>query len=129
MSASHPVKVNDTLFNKVYLMWGGPYRNCPDALGNKGFCLLEEPFGIYHTHLPVPDFGVPTDEKAVEKALRAALDLFLDGHPIYVGCMGGIGRTGMFMALIARCLGHKDPIAFIRSNYSPMAVETIPQEE
>jgi len=53
----------------------------------------------------------------------------LAGEKIYIGCMGGWGRTGLFMALLAKATGISDPVAFIREYYTPHAVETKEQQD
>ena len=42
--------------------------------------------------------------------------------------MGGWGRTGLFLALIAKVCGEKDPVAYVREHYAPHAVETKDQQ-
>lgn len=47
---------------------------------------------------------------------------------VYVGCVGGHGRTGTVLAIFAGLLGvTKDPISFIRKSYCINAVETFSQ--
>lgn len=108
---------------------GGPYDAYPGRLDAFGVCVRAEraPPGRYDVHLPIPDFSVPTDTKRVEIALYETFTAALDGHPIYVGCMGGWGRTGLFLALMAKVAGYADPVLYVRENYSEKAVETIAQ--
>ena len=106
---------------------GGPYTSKPD--GDLGVCMLPNvPKGMdCHAHVPTEDFTTPPMSHmvvAVERALRAALK----GKPIYVGCTGGIGRTGTFLACMAKVAGHKDPVLYIRSEFKGHAVETKGQE-
>jgi protein-tyrosine phosphatase len=51
--------------------------------------------------------------------MRAAPDL-----PVYVGCAAGLGRTGTFIAALARVAGIGDGVAWVRANYDTRAVET-----
>lgn len=46
------------------------------------------------------------------------------GQNIYIGCMGGIGRTGFMMAIIAKIMGVNNPVAFTRANFKSHAIET-----
>ena len=43
--------------------------------------------------------------------------------------MGGIGRTGLFLAALAKLSGEKDPVAYVRKHYMPHAVETQQQQD
>ena len=54
--------------------------------------------------------------------MRDAPDL-----PVYVGCAAGLGRTGTFLAALARLAGIDDGVAWTRANYDPRAVETAEQ--
>ncbi len=49
--------------------------------------------GISYSHMPIPDLGVRAEE-----AMREVLDTIdrelENGRPVYVHCLGGIGRTG-----------------------------------
>jgi len=47
------------------------------------------------------------------------------GRKVHVGCIGGHGRTGMFLAaLVAEMAVDPDPIAYVRKHYCQKAVET-----
>ena len=46
-----------------------------------------------------------------------------------VGCLGGQGRTGLFLALLAKVWGIADPVKYVRRVYLRRAVETRDQEE
>jgi protein-tyrosine phosphatase len=74
--------------------------------------------------LKIKDFDVPQITTDVNNALEKTIWAALTGKDVFVGCMGGWGRTGLFLALIAKTLGVKDPVQFVRSNYTPHAVET-----
>lgn len=104
---------------------GGPFDKFPaDDTRAFGVCLREDDPGACDIHLPIQDFSVPQDDEAVERALRCTLDAALRGEHVYVGCMGGFGRTGLFMALLAKAVGEPKPVEFVRKNYTSRAVET-----
>jgi hypothetical protein len=107
---------------------GGPYASHPQ--GMFGICLLEQRprRGTADLWFPIPDFSVPDDTAKTQSALRCALLQLIAGNPIYVGCLGGKGRTGLFMALLAKALGADDPISYVRENFNAHAVETMAQE-
>lgn len=105
----------------------GPYYDKPDAMfGVKLAGEINEPCDI---SIPVKDFGVPSDDKVVREALKKVISKLALREPVYVGCMGGKGRTGLFLALLAKALGKPDPIGYVRAHYDPHAVETKAQEE
>lgn len=127
------------LFKRKFSFNSGPYREKPaEAFG---ICLLENPDVMIRQFeglargpdidvwIPIPDFGVPAEllTPIVEFALIRALAAALDGRSVYVGCMGGIGRTGLFLSLLAKALGQRRPIGYVR-RYVFEAVETHEQE-
>lgn len=49
---------------------------------------------------------------------------------IYVGCIGGHGRTGSFLAIVSALKGlTDDPIKFVRQRLCKYCIETTSQEE
>jgi atypical dual specificity phosphatase len=58
--------------------------------------------GLEMIHLPIVDFEAPQDTPAFLAAVRQALALCQQGHSIAVHCYAGIGRTGTFLAGMAR---------------------------
>ncbi len=81
--------------------------------------------GIEVIHLPIVDFAVPTDNGELETALQRALTTVHGGGNLAVHCYAGRGRTGMFIALMARRILKLDGVAAIEwaRQYFP-AVET-----
>lgn len=112
---------------------GGPYdrfkRITPDTIG---ICVRQENTRgkEIDAHVPIVDFQTPTKKMrpAFEKAMRKALGAALRGQPVYVGCMGGMGRTGLFLAVLAKAAGVDKPVEFVRENYYHGAVETSEQK-
>ncbi|MCO5157857.1 MAG: hypothetical protein M9945_14105 [Aquamicrobium sp.] len=110
---------------------GGPFDRYPTVKGvNFGVCVRAErvPARGVAVHLPIHDFAVPQDDGQVRYALKDTLEAALAGKSVYVGCAGGWGRTGLFLALIAKTAGVEDPIDYVRRSYTPRAVETKEQE-
>jgi hypothetical protein len=102
---------------------GGPYTNVPS--GAFGVCLREHlPSKTTNVWLPIDDFSVPKDIEATEEALKKTLQASLEGKVVYVGCMGGWGRTGLFLSLIAKACGEPQPVFYVRKHYTEKAVET-----
>lgn len=83
-----------------------------------------------HDHLDWPDFGVPGDADRVRTALQALLERARRGERVEIGCLGGHGRTGTALALLAVLTGHPadDAVAWVRAHYCPRAVETPEQQ-
>lgn len=57
------------------------------------------------TIVPVEDFNVPSDREGFDRAARSAAQSLRAGEGILVHCGAGIGRTGMFAALVLHHLG------------------------
>lgn len=80
--------------------------------------------------LPIADYSVPTDHASVVQAkVQRIIEMRMQGMDIYVGCMGGIGRTGLMLALVAKALGAEHPVAYVREHYLSHAVETEEQAQ
>jgi hypothetical protein len=106
---------------------GGPFHNCPN--GVVGINLTEVSVKQETFHMPIRDFSVPDSPELLTKALKTALRASLEGKTVYAGCGAGWGRTGLFLAILAKVCGVSDPIEYVRSNYTRKAVETPEQEE
>lgn len=109
---------------------GGPFDALP--AGAFGVCLepAAQKAWLADVALPVPDFGVP-EEAALREAVGAVLaQLTADpARPLHVGCRAGIGRTGLFLACLAKAAGVPgDPLAYVRAHYRPDAAETPAQQ-
>jgi protein-tyrosine phosphatase len=84
--------------------------------------------GMEVIHLPIPDFQVPTHE-SLEAAIQATIESARAGKNIVVHCYAGLGRTGMFLACLARRvygMSADQAIHWVRS-IIPGAVETTGQ--
>ncbi|MFZ6031327.1 MAG: protein-tyrosine phosphatase family protein [Chloroflexota bacterium] len=86
--------------------------------------------GLDVIHLPIADFSVP-DRDALSRAVDAALQRAWAGEHIAVHCFAGYGRTGMFLACLARRVFNmtaEAAILWVRE-YVPGAVEVAEQVE
>jgi len=54
---------------------------------------------------PVPDFGIPEDERYFIEVVQRSADRLTRGEKILVHCGAGIGRTSMFAILTLVVLG------------------------
>lgn len=112
---------------------GGPYDAFPGLDQAFGVCVRKENVrkGSFDINVPIEDFSVPpmSMRPRVEEALYWSAIAAIDGKLVYVGCMGGWGRTGLFLSLLAKACGEKDPVAAVRQRYTKRAVETKQQQK
>ncbi len=111
---------------KKYTVTGGPYLQKPSHM--VGVKLAREIRAHYDVSIPVTDFSVPS-KKDLDAGLERIVDLLANGQPLYVGCMGGRGRTGLVLSVLAKAFGVKHPVEYVRDTYSHHAVETEEQYE
>lgn len=117
----------DLLGKEVFVV-GGPFRKAPnDAAGFVRVKLAQEIQAGCEIDLPIRDFSTPKVEPTVA-AVKQTLDALAQNRLVYVGCMGGFGRTGLFLACLAKACGIADPVAAVRAQYTPHAVETPEQK-
>lgn len=106
---------------KFYTVWGGPSSEShPDSIFVKMAAEIRRPCQI---DIPTPDFNVPS-KTTLDLGVRKAVKAILKGQPLYVGCMAGRGRTGLFLAILAKTFGVENPVEYVRENYYSHAVET-----
>ena len=105
---------------------GGPYYSKPSHL--KGVKMAAEINMPCDISIPTRDFSVP-DEKDFKLGVLGTLALLSSHKEVYVGCMGGIGRTGLLMAGVVKVLApRQDSVKYVREHYIPHAVETEEQQ-
>lgn len=81
-------------------------------------------------YCPIKDFDIPDDMLRFNFCIDTAIkEMKAKKEPIFFGCAGGIGRTGLFLACIAKALNIKNPINYVREYYNSMAIETTKQED
>lgn len=121
---------------KTLTIHGGPFTAYDKGLSaNKiietewlSVCLKEHGAQNADIHVPIEDFRTPESDEQVTGAIIEILRHALAGREVFVGCMGGWGRTGLFLAVLAKAVGIEDPVAYVRSTYTDKAVETKQQE-
>jgi hypothetical protein len=110
---------------------GGPYKKKPANF--YGIKMAEEIDRDCVISIPTADYCVP-DTGRLLAGLYCGISLAQQQIPIWVGCMGGIGRTGLYFATLAKVMAryqkltkHKvtiDPIKYTRKHFLAHAVET-----
>jgi hypothetical protein len=119
-----------TVAGRAVIVTGGPFDAIPD--GSFSVCLEPDAAKAWlaDVSLPIPDFGVP-DPVALRHAVGAVLAQLEaePERPVHVGCRAGIGRTGLFLACLARAAGVEgDALDYVRTHYLPGAAETVEQQ-
>jgi protein-tyrosine phosphatase len=86
--------------------------------------------GLNVIHFPIVDFDTPEDTQQLAETLNSVLTKTEQGEHIAVHCFAGRGRTGMFLALLARQImgiTGREAISYLRKFFP--AVETEGQEQ
>lgn len=78
-------------------------------------------------YYPIEDFSV-LPEDVLERLVDDVTKRLKAGKKVALFCVGGHGRTGYVAACVLSRLGEKDPVGFLRKNYSESAVESCSQE-
>ena len=81
-------------------------------------------------YLPIPDFDVPPKD-ALAQAVLQTMTYAQAGHHVVVHCFAGLGRTGVFLACLAKQvlgLSGEAALQWIR-RYIPSAVVTPEQHQ
>lgn len=77
----------------------------------------------HEIYFRVQDMGVPSDAAEYKKLVQWTKKKLDAGQKVHAGCIGGHGRTGMFLAALVSLYGEKDAIKYVRENYCKKAVE------
>ncbi len=75
----------------------------------------------------ITDMNAPTEAQTPDfkKLVSWTIMQINAGRKVHAGCIGGHGRTGMFLAAIVKeMMGKKGAITYVRKNYCASAVES-----
>lgn len=131
------------------------HKPLPIGVGDKtyyihgGSCLVDHPdmdvfvgldFGMVNSPLMFPwtkgvafpyyinDMQAPKNIETFMQLIKYLSRELILGKKVFVGCIGGHGRTGtVFAALVTFMTGNKDSIGYVRKNYCEKAVESATQ--
>jgi hypothetical protein len=81
----------------------------------------------YEFSFPIPDMGVPSKPDEFRKLVKWTRKKLEEGLKVHCGCIGGHGRTGIFLAALVSDFGEADAINYVRANYCKKAVESTSQ--
>jgi hypothetical protein len=77
----------------------------------------------------IRDMDTPTSPAEFVSMVKWTKKQVDAGLKVHCGCIGGHGRTGMFLAALCSEYGEKDAITYVRSKYCKGAVESAKQVE
>jgi len=104
-------------------------EECMERTGrNLKALYLQEGFQVIH--LPIPDFDVPSKED-LEEVVKKTVEHAQVGQNIVIHCHAGVGRTGLFVAYLAKQvlgLSNEEAIHWTRK-YIPNALDTDEQRK
>lgn len=76
----------------------------------------------------ISDMKAPTNAEDFKLFINFLKDSLIAGKKVFVGCLGGHGRTGtVFSALVKVMTGMEDATTYVRTNYCKKAVESYEQ--
>jgi hypothetical protein len=82
----------------------------------------------HEIHYPIPDMGVPHNASTFKAMVKWIAEQVVAGEVVYMGCIGGHGRTGLVMsALVHEMTGEIDATTYVRKHYCKKAVESTSQ--
>lgn len=123
-----PIPLENGLTGWVH---AGPTREMPPGY-ELVRCAIEIPVAgkTVAYDIAIPDFST-FQTQHLDEVLPELLDDLAEGRKLYIGCMGGTGRTGTLLALLVAqhpAFTGEMAVAYIRQVYKPGAVETEDQK-
>lgn len=109
-----------------YAILAGPMKNRPFSM--RALCLDETQMVKFGNDkdwfFPIKDFSVPHNPEQLKNILQEVHAYACQNKLVYIGCLGGLGRTGLVLACLLKLHGLHDPVQIVRKAYNPKAVET-----
>lgn len=73
----------------------------------------------------ITDMSAPKESTDFKRLVSWTAEQLQSGAKVHCGCIGGHGRTGMFLsALVSHMTGEQDAITYVRQHYCKKAVES-----
>lgn len=122
--------------------FGGQFRKyVPGTRRLVGIKMAQEIEHPYDFKVDTRDFSVPRMQD-LEAGIKFGLAEIFKGNDLYVGCMGGVGRTGLYLACLTSVMieygketiegspvdAGEGPVEHVRRVYNSHAVETNEQK-
>ncbi len=139
MKLDRGIKVDIGNINSM--VYGGSFKDFDPRSGLIGVKMARELNLPCDISIPTKDYSVPLED-VMQDGIRKAINCMAEGKRLYVGCMGGIGRTGLFMGCLVKVLNDTrvahdpdattltlDPVKHVRRDYISHAIETKEQQE
>ncbi len=133
---SHPIYKIKTDTATYEIVGGSCTRTYPedvdvfialDWAGTKGKRSLPWNEGI-DIYFEIPDMKTPTNKEEFDKLIHYTAGALIAGKSVFVGCIGGHGRTGLFLAALTTYMtGDLDSIKTVREGYCYKAIESSSQ--
>ncbi len=77
---------------------------------------------------PIQDMGVPSHLKEFQNMIAYLKEQVLAGKKVFIGCIGGHGRTGLVLAALVKSIANEtDAVTYVRDHYCHRAVESSKQ--
>lgn len=88
------------------------------------------PWGPQHLRYAIVDQQAPKNKEEFDRLIDWTIEQMKAGKRVHVGCIGGHGRTGLFLSVLTyKITGNEDSTAWVRENYCKKAVESHTQVE
>lgn len=116
-------------FDHSHQLFGGSYYLSGVSFPGFRVNLMAEHSLESDLSVPIKDFSVPFNKEIFIASMATIADELLMNKPVFVGCYGGCGRTGLALASLAHLIGEPDPIVWLQSNYLLNSPETQEQKE
>jgi hypothetical protein len=83
-----------------------------------------------HIRFPIEDYFIPKNFEKFNSVINYTKESLEKGKNTHVGCIGGKGRTGLFLSSLYKKFNPNSDISaidYVRDNYHNKAVETLSQ--
>src|SRR5579875_4054110 len=119
MANKEPSRISFQYQDKSLSMYGGSFffykdlaEQNPDISFYSVNLMKEYPLPCTD-YLPIQDYNVPQDKQKLNETIFSMIKEMIEKkNYVYMGCFGGVGRTGLVMACLAKVLNVKNPVEY-----------------